>query len=1750
MKQKLFTLLTMLAFTFIGVLAQEHSTQTGQNFLTAKSLTDGVAAATKSYLVSLQIHAGSTFYINNEGKAQSDFSTTGETTWIVEKTSDSKYLLRTFSGKYIKTLGENNNTAVTFTTNSSEALKFNPTQSTSTDSNMESGYVANKAIWWNVDGGSKRINTNGISGGSKTIFQNTGEGCWTCLFTYQVSISSGYNGYIGANKTIGETEWKTQSNWVHTDTWKTGPGYTESNMWSPIYLQDVTATGIAFEGWNLRLKLVNSSLTATTVKLQTGVPSTIDVDENSTLNLTLSKTNNGTWTRTFNIDGRLTISMGTCSWSTGSNTNTINLGTTGQFTLTANSAQTTPAASSFAINATLTNPTANNTIKSRTLATFTNVTVTTLTPTISGTDGWTLVESKDALKDQIFNGKYYYVEKTSTGVTLYTYKETTKFTENSTQNLSDVENYNSRESFLVPSGSTLVIDVENVDLSKITGTGKVGAPSGESLVVNYTGFDLTRITGAEDVIIDADVTISGNKSTVATGKLTINEGKTLTIGTGDTQTNSIASFTSIDLVGTIKHNNKKATLNNVTVPTGKTGKIFAFDMGEDADGFKLAGTTTLDGNLTVCSKWNFQMKVDELAGSGTWLICGTTGSDFNASGTSSNQDAVINIGSSPDFTGTIHGNNSNASVNVKGTLANCTFKANHGTPALADGAVLDGVILDGSKRINTTGNVTIRDLAGNNLNDTNSNYAFVGSGTLNFYGTCDLTKKSDGTDCNSSKLGYGKTDYINIKDGANVTTAGIYNTQSSDNNAYITVESGATLTATGVMRSISATNNGTMSGTTLYGPITLGEGSTTTLSDATPFHDNSTTACTITVNGDATLNLTATTAKLHKPITIAADKTFTIDCASKTANLDVVPTFGTDSKINFKNATINYNNSIRSLANYTFTSCTAQFTETGTEYAAGGFTITNIPSGVTIKVKKYDASDYETVTPVDGTVTISHSVGVSGSAAWLDYTFNESTKATNLHSPADQTITNAGNAGITNNDLTIDGSYTTATSYNDDGTLKVMATPWRNITWPTNYTVAVAGNVPDVENGCLVAFGTHNGGYLAIIRGASQNEIKLVKGSGNNAFEVISTMTAANATALSHLVVFTKNGNTFTVYLDGVQKTQVTYSETLGGGLQVGSLHGDITDTGLVRVDKMSDATAKAKVFAKTIRVYDYVISADQMDQLKEEFPYVSFGGKYSRTITTNSNLSATNAWLNEGTHGNVDVPTNAIVDEVTYYPDVEITTTAASTLTVNADMAVENFKFDGSGKLTIASDGEHNISIYGSVTANGPVSVKYGEIDLTAVPVTIGESGSVEFDFSYYDFSSYTQTSITTTRVTGNASDYGDKVVPVYPSSDTYDFSFAYNSENHWYELTVTPKLIAKKQEALDMVTPYYNGNYVGTGLNKYTISLGETSYANMKDFGDAVTSWETLGDCVEPTIVINQPATGKFYRFHIGDDYMCNVAAENIRTTTTTADDASTIFYLDENNYLMAYADGYGFNYGYCKAIEPGIFNSFDFSESSTICKYLVHSNPGTESNAYSNRYITVSESKLAEGQGEWTIEEVTSLPVTISAAKYATLYSPVALTIPEGVTAYVATDHETYLHLDAIEGGIIPAETGVILAGDAGTYSFAITTGGTAESELTGTIAAIARPSGSYILATGSSGVAFYGDGASTIPGFKSYLAASTGGTRTFHFGDITAVKAIEAAQNSGKVVYDMNGRRVENPAKGLYIVNGKKVFINKK
>lgn len=86
--------------------------------------------------------------------------------------------------------------------------------------------------------------------------------------------------------------------------------------------------------------------------------------------------------------------------------------------------------------------------------------------------------------------------------------------------------------------------------------------------------------------------------------------------------------------------------------------------------------------------------------------------------------------------------------------------------------------------------------------------------------------------------------------------------------------------------------------------------------------------------------------------------------------------------------------------------------------------------------------------------------------------------------------------------------------------------------------------------------------------------------------------------------------------------------------------------------------------------------------------------------------------------------------------------------------------------------------------------------------------------------------------------------------------------------------------------------------------------------------------------------------------------------------------------------------------------------------------------------------------------------------------------------------------------------------------------------------------------YALANGTQGLGFYKVGAGTvIPAGKAYLY--TGGSGSNFYGidpddGTTAIKNMKVGKDDN-VYYDLSGRRVLYPKKGLYIMNGKKVII---
>ena len=412
-------------------------------------------------------------------------------------------------------------------------------------------------------------------------------------------------------------------------------------------------------------------------------------------------------------------------------------------------------------------------------------------------------------------------------------------------------------------------------------------------------------------------------------------------------------------------------------------------------------------------------------------------------------------------------------------------------------------------------------------------------------------------------------------------------------------------------------------------------------------------------------------------------------------------------------------------------------------------------------------------------------------------------------------------------------------------------------------------------------------------------------------------------------------------------------------------------------------------------------------------------------------------------------------------------------------------------------------------------------------------------------------------------------------------------NEEANNFLLRRVGTLTSEQQTAIETIITNYlelqasltslSEHTIGTGLNQYT----NASLANNEAKETAITTiQEGLKDCESSYIFtaktqvqtlisamnLNMPATNTFLRIKgyatnkyakAGGVAASIASATQIPNSVNKESDGSDIWYYDAGNHLVNYKNGLGTietrafaPVGQTMEVTTFAASTCTATGAKKIGVYEIKSNYSGSKVWYSNDSYVDRNSANDNVNCEWVLEEITTLPVTITAAGYATLYAPVALTIPDGVTAYVATDKGDYLTLTAIDGGIIPANTGVILAGEADTYNFVITTddGSAGSNALTGTVAAIARPDGSYILSNGTSGVGFYKDGATTIPGFKAYLAAGGGGVKTFRFNEETAIEALESAKEAGSAnIYNLAGQRVTKAKKGIYIVGGRKVVI---
>jgi len=374
--------------------------------------------------------------------------------------------------------------------------------------------------------------------------------------------------------------------------------------------------------------------------------------------------------------------------------------------------------------------------------------------------------------------------------------------------------------------------------------------------------------------------------------------------------------------------------------------------------------------------------------------------------------------------------------------------------------------------------------------------------------------------------------------------------------------------------------------------------------------------------------------------------------------------------------------------------------------------------------------------------------------------------------------------------------------------------------------------------------------------------------------------------------------------------------------------------------------------------------------------------------------------------------------------------------------------------------------------------------------------------------------------------------------------------------------------------VTTEANDNYEAVTKTFEITVKNEFVAAELTAVSDATvwdwTSWEE-------TVALDESSTPTKKEENVYQDYISLELVESV-----PFDDATTMAF--QGQYPVRNGKSQAGTWHF-KTTVPG-FITVDFSDTGSSGtgsnRYLKVNDEETE--YYTCRDGSTSDRKVSgeiyvpagdvyiTGSSAICVYKITFSPyvnVSISEVGYATLYyKNVPLTVPANVTAttYSASGTELTVDCKYEEGDVIPANEAVVLKGSKDVYKFYVgteTTGKSESSALYGTDEETEINDEGYkyyilSLASGSndsSTVGFYyqveGGESVTNGAHKAYLkVAEDSAAKSFYlFGsETTGLKNLNVTESEDNApVYDLQGRRVETPSKGIYIKNNRKFVV---
>ena len=401
-------------------------------------------------------------------------------------------------------------------------------------------------------------------------------------------------------------------------------------------------------------------------------------------------------------------------------------------------------------------------------------------------------------------------------------------------------------------------------------------------------------------------------------------------------------------------------------------------------------------------------------------------------------------------------------------------------------------------------------------------------------------------------------------------------------------------------------------------------------------------------------------------------------------------------------------------------------------------------------------------------------------------------------------------------------------------------------------------------------------------------------------------------------------------------------------------------------------------------------------------------------------------------------------------------------------------------------------------------------------------------------------------------------------------------------YDLKQLPSsLLTAAAELAAITVPNFNFD---SGVNNYDSSTKpalDAAIANRTDVLCKLSSAEEIAvaksqlETAIAGVKINMPVDGKFYRLRCtgnGMKYMQYTQNTNAdRFDMISGEDGKTVnaTFCYTNGGLVSYVNPLYINHDSNVASLKMERTTVTFSEATNVTgQYFIN---------VGGRYIYGDGNNSDSGAGtpdnragyRWCLEEVTSLPFTFKAAAlgYATFNAPVAVELPEGISAYIGelnTENNT-LQMYRLDGNQIPANTAVLLrkegVTDNTTVDFTIVSNAEEDfddvtNNLVGTVAAenLDGTKNCYSLqkSNAEEKVGFYSKTTGTKGGFKAWLETDKAvGARVFTIifdgEDATGIKEALGLENENVEIYDLSGRRLDKPAKGVNIIGGKTVIV---